>query len=95
MQCGYEIASQFTLALQHSKTSAATAAAGSVYTAVPVDTGTPGEGAVVEDNPHDATKATEKCRVKSSTKSHTSLADDSHKTPSRSSQTTAAGSATT
>ena len=82
-------------ALQWSKTHTATAAAGAIDTAAPTDTGTPGAGVVMVDDPCYATKATEKCQVKSSMKSRTPLADDSNSAPSKASQTTAMGSVRT
>ena len=76
-KCGYDVASQFALALQKGKSLTAGAVAKAADTMVPIGTGTTGHGMVLEDNSHSVTKATEKCKIKSSMKSHISVPGDS------------------
>ena len=74
---GYEVASQFVSVLQKGKSLTAAAAAGVVDTMVPVSTESTGLGAVPEDDSRNVSKATGKCKVKSSIKSRTAVINDS------------------
>ena len=77
MKCGYEVVSQFTSALQKGKSLTTAAAAEVADTTVPTGTESNGLGMVSQGDSHSASKATGKCKVKSSTKSHTAVTDDS------------------
>ena len=80
-KCGYDVASQFALALQKDKSLTVVAVAKAA--------GTARHGMVLEDNSHSVTKATEKCKIKSSMKSHILVPGNSLGRSSRPSQPTA------
>ena len=74
---GYEVASQFTSALQQGKSLTTAVAARATVTMAPVNTESTRLDVVPEDNPTGASKATAKCKIKSSTKNYTAATDDS------------------
>ena len=77
MRCGYEVASQFTLALQEGKSVMAAASAGVAVMTAPINTESTKLGTVPEDNSPSVSKATAKCKIKSSTKNCTAATDES------------------
>ena len=76
-RCRYEVASQFVSALQQGKSLATAAAAGMTVTMAPVKAESTGLDVVLQDNPTSASKATAKCKIKTSMKNHTAATDDS------------------
>ena len=77
-RCGYEVASQFAPALQQGKSLTTAAAAGVTVTTAPINTESTGLDVVPKDNPTGASKATAKCKIKSSTKNRMAATDDLH-----------------
>ena len=77
MKLGYEVASQFASALKKGQSVTAAAVTGVADVTVPVNVESTGPGAVPENDSRSVSKAAEKCKVKSSTKSWAEVADDS------------------
>ena len=75
-RCRHKVASQFTSALQQSKSLTTAVVAGAMVTMAPVNTESTGLDVVPEDNLTGASKVTAKCKIKFPMKNRTVATDD-------------------